>query len=301
MDRRSYPSLGRLRALQAVSEEGSFSLAAGRLRLTQPAVSAQIRQLETECGVPLVERLGKTAAPTHAGRLLLAAAARVFAELDQALDAIGALRGAIAGPLRIGAGGTATTYLLPPKLARLEKAHPQLALSVATGNTPAMVDAILAGTLDIAVVTAPVIERRIAQIDYFEDRLVCIAPTAEVRERRSVRPEDLAGRTLVLYGPGGLIRMAIDAWLARAAGPVPRRIDVESAEAQKSFVEAGLGWAIVSEMAVAGEPRSRSYRIVPLAPPLARRLILVWRQDRADNPLVAAAREALLAQSGDSH
>ena len=121
-----HPTLSLLEALEAVCRAGEFSSAADELALAQPAVSAQIRQLESEIGTPLVERFGKSARATPAGAVLIEGTLRVMAELDRTINMIGTLQGEVAGPLRIGADGTATTYLLPPVLSELVKSHPLL-------------------------------------------------------------------------------------------------------------------------------------------------------------------------------
>jgi len=292
-----YPTLARLEALEAVCRTGGFSRAADELALTQPAVSAQIRQLETEIGTPLVERFGKSARATPAGAALIDGTLRVMAELDRTIDRIETLQGEVAGPLRIGAGGTATTYLLPPVLSDLIKAHPLLEPSIVTGNTPDMLADLVSASLDFAILTAPVEHPLLATAPFFRDPMVCIAPKAELRKKRPIRPEDLIDKRLVLYGPGGLIRRYIDAWLAQSERPAPNIVEVESAEAQKRFVEAGFGWSIVSEIAVKGPGRQGQYNIAPLEPALDRELLMVWRRDRADYPVVAAACERFAAYS----
>ena len=121
-----HPTLSLLEALEAVCRTGEFSSAADELALAQPAVSAQIRQLESEIGTPLIERFGKSARATPAGALLIEGTLRVMAELDRTINMIETLQGEVAGPLLIGADGTATTYLLPPVLSELVKSHPLL-------------------------------------------------------------------------------------------------------------------------------------------------------------------------------
>ena len=94
-----------------------------------------------------------------------------------------------------------------------------------------------------------------------------------------------------------MIRRTIDDWLAGSELPPPDIIEVESAEAQKSFVEAGFGWSIVSDIAVNDPRQRRPYRIAALAPALERELLMVWRRDRTDYPVVAAARDCFAAYS----
>ena len=284
------PSLSRLRTLEAVCRSGSFSDAAQELLLTQPAVSTQIRQLEQEAGVLLVERVGKTARATPAGERLIACASRIIQDLDGTLQELAALQGEVTGHILIGSGATATTYLLPAILAELERAHPRLEIGVVNGNTPDLAQRLVEASLDIAILTAPLAEARLSQEPFILDRLVCIASVDDDPGLTPVRPRDLAGRRLILYERGGTIRNIIDAWLKGAA---PRVLELGTAEAQKSFVRAGFGWSIISEMSVTQEVRQGSLRALPLAPDLSRQLMTVWRRDRAANPAIAAVRQTL--------
>jgi DNA-binding transcriptional LysR family regulator len=291
--RKTYPSLSRLRALQSVCRTGSFSAAAAELLLTQPAVSTQIRQLEEETGVPLVERVGKSAKATPAGDLLIACAADMFSRFDATLQGIMEMRGEVMGRVLIGAGGTATAYLLPGILADLERRYPKVEARVSTGVTPSLVHALVDATLDVGILTAPVSDPRLAQEPFFADRLVCITPPDAEVGTGPIRPRDLSDQRLILYARGGMIRAAVDSWLAPADGSSFRILEIGDAEAQKSFVRAGFGWSIISEMSVVDEAERGLVQIVPLAPPLSRQLITVWRRDRTANPVIRATREML--------
>jgi len=287
------PSLERLRALQAVCRNGGFSAAAQELLLTQSAVSTRIRLLEQETSVQLVERIGKSARPTPAGEILLACAGRVFDDLEASLGAIAGLSGDLAGRLVIGAGGTATTYLLPDPLAAFSAHYPRVEVKIVTGNTPDLAAALVAAEIDLVVATAPLGDARLDHARFFDDRLVCIAPAAAAPTLKRVRPADLAGRRVFLYERGSLIREVVDGWLGGDAAAAEIQ-EIGSAEAQKTFVRAGAGWSIISEIAVADEVRRGLLRVIPLAPALARHLVVAWRRDRAQNPAIAAARRVLL-------
>ena len=117
-----------VRTFSEVVRQASFSRAAERLHLSQPAVSHHIRHLEHALGARLLERAGRRAFPTHAGELLLEHAGRALAELEAARQAIQRLRGVVAGRVRLGTGATASTYLLPDALRRLRAHHPELDL-----------------------------------------------------------------------------------------------------------------------------------------------------------------------------
>jgi len=277
-----------VRTLQEIARCRSFSRAAEALHLSQPAVSHHIRHLEAELGQPLLERVGKRALPTRAGELLLAHAARAFAELEAARQSLQQLRGRVAGRLAVGTGATASTYLLPPLLRRLHARHPDLELTVVTGNSADMVAAVAATQLDVAVVTLPVRGAALSVTPLMPDALVAIAPaTREWHRRRPLAAAELARHPLILYERGGTVRRVIDDWFRRG-GATPRvAMELGNAEAIKKMVEAGLGLAVTSAISVTAEVRARRLIALPLTPPLGRRLAIVRRRDRTPSPALA--------------
>lgn len=282
-----------VRTLREVVRRGSFSRAAEDLRLSQPAVSLHIRQLEEHVGHPLVERVGKRAFATRAGEILLAHAERAFAELEAARQALHDLHGVVGGRLRIGTGATASIHLLPPVLRRLRAKHPALELVIVTGNSPEMTAAVTANQLDLAIVTLPVAARPLVVDPLCADPLVAIAPAVrEWRRRAPLTPGELARHPLILYERGGTIRRVIDEWF-RKGGATPRvAMELGNAEAIKKLVGAGLGLSLASSMAVAAEAKAGALAVIPLSPPLARRLGVVRRRDK---PLIPALRVVLTA------
>ena len=294
--RRALTSLQRLRALEAVVRLGGFSAAAQELLLTQSAVSNQIKRLEDETGVLLIERIGKRVKPTPEGAILLAAAGRMTAELAAALRRIADMQGEVTGRFVIGAGGVASTYHLPPLLARFAGEHPRAEVDLRTGNTAELAHGLIDGAIDIIVATGIAADARLTREPFADDRLICVVPPDDETTLQAVRASDLAGRRLVLFEKGGQVRETIDAWLEAglaAATPPPRILEVGLSEAQKSFVMAGFGWSIVSGIAVAREVQQGLMRVLPLDPPLSRPLDTAWRRDRAGNPAIRAMREIL--------
>jgi DNA-binding transcriptional LysR family regulator len=283
-----------VRTLQEIARHQSFGRAAQALHLSQPAVSHHIRHLERELGQRLLERVGKRALPTAAGDLLLAHAARAFAELEAARQALQERRGVVAGRLRVGTGATASTYLLPPLLGRLRARHPELELVVVTGNSAAMAAAVTAADLDVAVVTLPVRGRALLVTPLLLDPLVAIAaPAARWRRRGPLAAAELAREPLILYERGGTIRRVIDAWLRRS-GAAPRVVmDLGNGEAIKKLVAAGLGLSLVPAMSVRVEVRAGELAALPLAPPLGRRLGVIRRRDRAPSPALRVFLDGL--------
>ena len=282
------------RTLEAIVRTGSFSRAAEALHLSQPAVSHHIRHLERAVGVPLLERIGQRTSPTEAGALLVDHAARAFRELEAARDAIRQRQGLIAGRLTIGTGATASIYLLPPVLRSLRRRHPALDMVVVTGNTPDIVAAVTRDELDVGIVTRPVTARALRVSTFYVDRLVAIAPPGRAGRRRApMTPAELAAEPMILYERGGNIRRIVDAWFRRA-GAVPRvAMELGNAEATKKLVGAGLGWSILSEIAVRPEARRKTLNVIRLAPALDRELAVVRRRDKPPRPALQALLTAL--------
>jgi DNA-binding transcriptional LysR family regulator len=286
--------LAQLRTLREVARQGSFSRAAEALRLSQPAVSLQIRQLEQAFGAVLIERVGKRAFATAAGETLLAHGERVFAELDAARAALSRKSDEVAGLVRLGTGATASIYLLPKLLRQLRLRHRALELSVSTGNTREIVQAVIDNALDLAIVTLPISRRELVVTPFYRDPLVVIAPPEKRwRGLRAIAPAALAGEALILFERGGAIRKVMDDWFARD-GTAPRvTMELGNAEASKKLVGAGLGLSIISAIAVKKEVAAGELLALMPKPKLARLLGLVRRRDKPSTPALQAVLAAL--------
>src|SRR6476469_5004242 len=127
-------TLRQLRTFKAVADLKSFSLAAQQLRLSQPSVSYQVKELEEALGLPLLDRLGKRVRLTEAGNVLYGYARRVLDVHDEARVAIEEMRGIRRGTLRVGASTTVGIYLLPAALGAFKKEHPGLVISLEIGT-----------------------------------------------------------------------------------------------------------------------------------------------------------------------
>src|SRR5438105_292817 len=147
--------LDQLQTFADIAQLGSFSAAAQRLNLTQPAISLQIKQLERRLGIRIIERIGRRAHLTAAGHDLLAHVHRIRAAVDGAVSAMAEYREKGTGRVRLGTGATACIYLLPPVLRELRRRLPGLQIVVSTGNTPDILKALEANAIDVALVTLP--------------------------------------------------------------------------------------------------------------------------------------------------
>ncbi len=284
-------NLNHLRTFVDVIELGSFSAAAERLNLSQPAVSLQIRQLEERMGVPLIERVGRKARPTAAGSELLEHAGRIDEVVAAAIDGMAKhVKGAM-GRIRLGTGATACIFLLPPVLRDLRQRFPTLEITVSTGNTADIVRAVDENTIDIALVTLPASGRMLEVTPVLDDEFVVIAPP-DMRLPACVTPSALAELPVLLFEPGGNTRRIADEWFARGGTALKPVMSLGSVEAIKELVGAGLGCAVLPRMAVRNDRDRGSLIIRSLSPKLHRTLAIVMRRDK---PLYRGLREIVSA------
>lgn len=295
-------NLDHLQTFADVVRLGSFSAAAAKLNLTQPAVSLQIRQLEQKLGVRLIERVGRKATPTAAGRELLAHGGQIEAAVNAALENVAQHSRSVTGRVRIGIGATACIHILPPVLSDLRRRFPLLTLEVRTGNAPEILRAIEENSLDLGLVTLPPnkisgqksLGRAFEVTPLIRDDFMAIAPakSKELTLPDAATPAALAKLPLVIPEPGGNTRSLIDGWFS-AADLVPKPgMELDSVEAIKQLVAAGLGCSVLPGMAVASADARRGLAVHPLKPKLTRVLALVLRRDK---PLSRGLRETLNA------
>ena len=292
-------SLDQLRTLIEVGDLGSFTEAAKRLHLTQPAISQQIRELENRCGLQLVERIGKRAFATPAGAELIMHGRRIMAEAEHALAAVRHHKVGTAGRVRIGAGPTALAYLLSPVLHKLREAYPDIEITVTTGTTHSISEALLSNEIDMGLTALPVEASDLDAVPVRTDPMVAILPATDDTIPAKVTPADVAQRTLILEYQRVPHRQLSRAWLQAGGVNVKPALEFDNIEAIKSAVSAGLGMSIVPGPAMSQGPPVNSVVVRPLDPPLVRTLGLVQRRGRAEPPAFGIVREAILTLRSD--
>jgi DNA-binding transcriptional LysR family regulator len=292
-------NLDQLRSLIEVAEQGSFTKAAKRLHLTQPAISQQIRELERRCGLQLVERVGKVALATPAGRELIVRGRRIMADAEHALVAVRHHKQGAAGRVHIGTGPTALVYLLPPALRKLRDAHPGIEIVVTSGTTHSIAEGLLSNILDIGFTALPVEAKELEVVPVRTDPMVAILPATELAIPDKVTPNDVATRALILEYQRVPHRQLSRAWLQTGGVVVRPAMEFDSIEAIKSAVAAGLGMAIIPGPAMSHAPPVNSIVVRPLDPPLGRTLGLVRRKGRAETPALKLVRQAMMALRSD--
>jgi len=283
-----------LRALGEVIAQGSFTRAAKRLNLAQPTISLQIRELEMRLGVRLVERLGKRAYPTAAGRELLEHAEKIAQETERLIAAMRRHRDGWLGRVRIGSSTTALIYHLPPVLEDLRKRHPNIELVVTTGTTSGVVERILRNEIDLGVVSLPISEKILDIVPLKAEPLVAIFPARTPKLPARVTPQFLLKHPLVLEFARAHVRALIIEWLSAGGGEPRPAMELDNLEAVKRMVASGLGASIVPAAAIA-EPIDRtSLASRPLEPALTRTLALIQRRDKPADTALGHVRDALM-------
>jgi DNA-binding transcriptional LysR family regulator len=258
-------NLHHLRVFTRVAELGGFSRAAVALRLSQPAVSKSVRELERQLHTTLFDRTFGAHRLTDAGAALFTRARELFAVERTAEEELRRLRGLEGGVLRIAASTTIATYLLPGYLARFHAAHPDVSLRVSTANTRDVASALLARRVEVALVEGPVDDAQLEVLPWRKDELVIVAPPdhALARKRRVI-PSDLAAAQFIVRERGSGTRRVAEAALAEAGVRIRVVLHLSSTEAIKQAVVAGLGLAIVSRWAIEDQLALGRIAVLPL-------------------------------------
>ena len=275
-----------LRYIVALAEERSFTRAAMREHIAQPALSQQIQRLERELGLALVERTTRRVTITEAGELLVARARRILAELTAAQDELQSLRGFQTGRVTVGAIHTMGPIDLSAALASYHRRHPFVELTVREHSSEELADLLRVDELDLAFlsVTERIESHGLALEQLVSEELVAAVPRDHrLAGRDRIRMAELAGEQFVSYREGARLRELLEEG-AHQSGFEPN-VKFESNESQRirALVARGLGVAIIPRSdAVASGP---AVAIASLTEPeLNRDITLAWRADRRHSP-----------------
>jgi len=248
----------------AVAGAKSFRRAAERLHLSQPTLSQHVRELETELGARLLDRIGRAVQLTDAGRVLEEHATRLLATLTDARQAIADLQGLQRGSLIIGASTTPGIYVLPGLLGIFRQRYPGVEVTLRLGNSEQVESLVRAGQLDLGLIgdrgRSPDEEHLAATL---ADELVLVVhSTHPWAGRRDIGPAELVSQPLLLREAGSATRQVTERALRGAGVPYRTGMVLEHTEAIKQGVLAGLGVAFVSVYAVQGELATARFRML---------------------------------------
>ncbi|WP_395137699.1 LysR substrate-binding domain-containing protein [Armatimonas sp.] len=279
--------LRQLEAFATVARRASFTRAAEELHLTQPAVTRQIAALESELGVLLFDRLGKRIQLTSAGETLLGYAAHILRLTEESQEALAELAAGRAGRIAIGAASTLATYVLPALLTRFRQEYPGIELSLRTGLSARVRELVLSGVVDVGLVTTegePVESEGALQSESLGvyETVLTVPPGHALAARASATVAELAGEPLLAMTEGTNLRTYAEHVLADAGVAASVTMELDSVEAIKRMVEAGLGISLLPRVAVASEVAAG--RLVALTltgvPLPERHIVLLRRRDK---------------------
>jgi DNA-binding transcriptional LysR family regulator len=287
----------RLRVLRALADHGTVTAAAEVLHLTPSAVSQQLAALESEVGQELLERRGRRVAITTAGRLLLAHADTILAEVERAEDAMRLHASGANGEVRVTAFATAITLLVAPALTRLRETTPGLDLVVRDAEGHQGITQLLDGDADLAIAvehrgSPRPDDRRLVRIPLYAEPFVAVLPPAHpAADHDTIELAMLANDDWVMTTPGNPIRDVV-VLACEQAGFQPRIVhQSDDFRAVAALVAAGAGVSLVPRLAVP-EPTLALIRPLPDPAP-TRRVYAAVRASRADHPLITATLAVL--------
>jgi DNA-binding transcriptional LysR family regulator len=289
-------------AFCAVVERKSFSQAAERLGVSQPAVSLQIRSLEQRLGRQLLDRSGRRVEPTEAGQRLYRSAQRLLALEEQLLEEVAdANEGALRGRLELGASSGPGETVLPLLLCDFQRVHPEVTVALSVYDTQTVVDLVAQRELELGVVGAARRHRSVVFEPFFRDEVVLSCPPGHAFANRTISLDELRAEPLIVMQEGAGVRQVIEDEL-RGAGVRLRDLDIRLElglqESARSAVRAGYGVTFISRSAIESDLEAGTLaaaRVTGLDP--GREISLVRAAGRATTRVASAfveyARERL--------
>jgi DNA-binding transcriptional LysR family regulator len=260
----------------------SFSKAAQTCFRTQPAISAQVRQLEQELNSPLFERFGSRISLTTAGRIFIQYAEQILALRRQAQDSINELEQIPRGELVIAANEATCIYVLPEVFAEYSRRFPNVQLMVERQYGSKIAEAILDNLADFGFTQLPIQDRKLQVVKIHSGEIKLVVPAGHpLTQKKAVLAEDLVPYPLLLPKYGST-RARLNEWLELVEDSMHVLMELDSSEMIKRFVMAGLGVSFLAVSNCREELRVGALAALSLAPePMVRRLGLVYRKDKA--------------------
>jgi len=278
----------------------SFSKAAQTCFRTQPAISAQVRQLEQELRADLFERFGSRISLTTAGRIFAEYAAQMLELRRRAQDAIAELERNPRGELVIAANEATCIYVLPQVFSQYRQLFPAVQLQVDRSYGARVVEAVMENSADFGLTQLPVEEKRLQVVPIHRDEIRLIAAAGHpLADRKVVYPQDLPEYFLLLP-KSGKTRTRLNEWLEAVEEELRVSMELDSTEMMKRFVMAGLGVSFLAVSNCREEIASGRLRAISLAPePMIRRLGLIYRKDKALSKAALGFIQVVLENLGE--
>jgi len=264
-----------------VAKLGSFSRAGQKLFRSQPAVSAQIRQLELEYGERLLNRAGKKVQLTPAGGTLFEYASRLLTLRNESLRAVADQASEPRGTLAVGANEATCLYVLPYIFAEFHRLYPSVQISIYRNFSHKVLQKVEDGSVDVGIVTLPVKSPSLRVHPIFRDRvMLAVNPKNPLAKYRIVSASDIAQQPLI-FPKTGSTRQLLDKFFQPYRSRLRVTMELPSVSMIKRFVAAGLGVSLISASFARDEVRAGKLKLIAIqGAELSRELGLAYRRDR---------------------
>jgi DNA-binding transcriptional LysR family regulator len=289
-------TLRHLRIFEAVASHHSISRAASELHLTQPAVSMQMKQLEEQIGIPLIEQVGKRLYLTDAGKELRGHARDISARMVELNAAMDQFRDLERGMLRLAVVSTAN-YFLPRLIAGFHQRYPGVWVSLQVANREIVLAQLADNSTDLAITGRPPDSLDVVAQHFMDNPLVVIAaPSHPLATEKHIGLQRLAEETLVVREPGSGTRAAMERHFTEHGVACRAGCELSTNEALKQAVRAGLGLGVVSAQTIELELQTGCLVVLPVENfPILRRWFVMHRTHKRLSAAALTFRELLLA------
>lgn len=290
-------SIRQLRVFVAAAKHGSFARAAEEMHISPPAVSMQISDLEASVGLPLFDRVGRSAALTMTGEYFLVHARRILGSLREAEDTIARFRGLKGGTLTIGMVSTAK-YFVPRLLARFRAEHPAVELRISVGNRESLVESLTRNEVDLAIMGRPPRELATRAEPFAAHPYVIVSsPTHPLAQLEHVRAAALASQPFIVREPTSGTRASMAQYFRDHQIEPFALMEMPSNETIKQAVIADMGLAFLSLHTLGLELQFGLLKILPVEDlPLMRRWFVIHPQAKTLSPAAESFRYFILEQ-----
>jgi len=291
-------TLRQLQVFESVARHLSHSRAAAELYLSQPAISMQIKQVEEISGMPLFEQVGKKIFLTEAGREVLHYSRTILQQMRELEGVLGEMKGLERGHLDIAVVSTAN-YFMPQLLAKFIQGHADIQVSLHVANRDSVVRQVSENRADFAIMGLPAEDGEMDAHPFMENPLVIISsPAHPLAGRGRVSPAQLAAETFVLREQGSGTRRVIERYFAKHQLPMPRSMEMDTNEAIKQSVQAGIGLGVISQHAIELELETARLHILDVEDfPIVRNWHIVHRKNKRLSLAAQAFEQFLVTEA----
>ena len=285
-----------LEYLLAVANFGSFSVAAEHCFVTQPSLSMQIKSLEDELGVILLDRSKKPVIPTEAGEAVLAQARETLREYNSIKEVVARIKGEMSGRIRLGVIPTIAPYMLHKFIPDFVQRYPKVELEIREMKTEHIIDALNRDRIDAALVAGGTCGDGILEYDLFDDRFFAyVSPDNPLYNKSNIRIEDIDMRDLILLSAGNCMRdQVLELCQARKGVPTHYSFESGSLDTLMRIVDCTSCMTVIPEMAVEYVPKERLSQVKNLFKGASsRKISLAIRRTYVKKSIIDALKDTI--------